>query len=70
MNEKRLEITEKFLEIRNSTYILKMALLNTEQKTKDTLPYGHFLSEIEHKMNSLNTALEDLFRTINHTQTP
>ncbi|MCX4275436.1 MAG: hypothetical protein OSJ27_06605 [Candidatus Gastranaerophilales bacterium] len=67
MNEKRLEITEKLLEIRNSTYILKMALLNPDQKIKDTLPYGNFLSEIEHKMNSLNTALEDFFRTINQT---
>lgn len=67
MNEKRLEITEKLLEIRNSTYILKMALLNPDQKIKDTLPYGNFLSEIEHEMNSLNTVLEDFFRTINQT---
>ncbi len=63
MEEKRLEIAEKLLEIRNSTYILKMALLNSEQQNKDTLPYGKFLGEIEHKLNSLHSSLETLFRT-------
>ncbi len=65
MFQKHLEITEKLLEIRNSTHVLKMALLNTEQKTNDTLPYGQALIEIEHKINSLNNALEELFRTVN-----
>lgn len=59
------QITEKLLEIRNSTHVLKMALLNPEQQNKDTLPYGRALVEIEHKLNSLNSALEELFHTTN-----
>jgi len=64
MKEKQLEISNKITEIQNLTHVLKIALLNSEQPTDDTLPYGHFLSEIEHKINSLNAAIEELFRTI------
>ncbi len=63
MEEKQLEISNKIAEIQNLTHVLKVALLNSEQPTADTLPYGNFLEEIEHKINSLNAALEELFRT-------
>lgn len=56
--EKTDKMKEKIIEISNLIFVLKMALLNNEQKYNDTLPYGRFVSMIEHKINSFYDMFE------------